>query len=110
MALNLNFGGENEYVQAANQAARQRGSGGGASFIGSVLDLLGIHRQVAKPPKEESPEALAAQSEPATVTTPLADAPPVIPPIAPTTSWGRDYIKSLEPLVQVDPDDAFRIR
>lgn len=48
MALNIDFGGDNEYVSAAESA---RKSAGGPSIIASVLDALGIHRQVAKEPK-----------------------------------------------------------
>lgn len=60
MAINFSFGGDNEYIADAEQARRQaegnRAAGGlaGASPIAVVLDLLGIGRQVAKPPKGES--------------------------------------------------------
>lgn len=56
MALNfnMNFGGDdNEYVDAAGRAASQSK---GPSIIASVLDLLGIHKQAAKPPAEGSSE------------------------------------------------------
>lgn len=48
MAINIDFGGDNEYVSAAESA---RKSSGGPSIIASILDALGIHRQVAKGPK-----------------------------------------------------------
>lgn len=54
MALNIDFGGDNEYISAAEKARRDAESKGGPSIIASVLDALGIHRQVAKEPKASS--------------------------------------------------------
>lgn len=59
MAISLDFGfGSGEYEQNAERARLNaqsgRSGGGGPSPIAVVLDLLGIGRQVAKPPKGES--------------------------------------------------------
>lgn len=61
MAISLNFGDGGDDYQAEAERARlnaQRGKGGkgGPSPIAVVLDLLGIGRQVAKPPKGDSAE------------------------------------------------------
>lgn len=48
MALNLNFGGDNEYVAMAQRAAEESK---GPSIIASLLDAVGLGRQVAKGPK-----------------------------------------------------------
>lgn len=53
--MNLSFGGDNEYTDAAARAAA---SGGGiGTLIGGILQMLGIHTPVAAPPKDGSKEA-----------------------------------------------------
>lgn len=58
MAIDINFGmGGDDYQADAERArlnAQRGGGGGGPSPIAVVLDLLGIGRQVAKPPKGDS--------------------------------------------------------
>lgn len=63
MAINFSLGGgfDNEYMSQAEAAGREAerkraAAGGAASPIATVLDLLGIGRQVAKAPKGESTE------------------------------------------------------
>lgn len=77
MALNLNFDmGDNEYMAAADKARRDAESGGGSGgggFIASVLDALGIHRQVAKPPKQTDLGEQKAQENAAPKPQPVTD-------------------------------------
>ena len=99
MALDLSFGGDNEYVAMAQRAAE---SSGGPSIIASLLDAVGIGRQKAKEPKK-SESKTAAQAVPVD---------PILLPGAgginsfsnqPITAWGQQYLDSLKPLVQFDP-------
>lgn len=129
--MQLNFGGgDNEYMDAANRAAKS----GGPSLIAGILDMLGIHTQVAKPPKEKegpSEEAQANQSKesqkvtkdtvaPAPVQAADAPLPLVANPAAlpmfidmtqspagvPVSYHGQQFLNSLGSIFAVDPDKA----
>jgi hypothetical protein len=89
---------------------------GGGGIIASVLDALGIHKQVAKEPKSEAPAAPAAPT--GTTQSVLPAAPANLPaldsaesafqPIQPMPSdWGQRYLDSLKPLKTIDPNSAF---
>jgi hypothetical protein len=126
MALNLNFGGDNEYVSQAESA---RKSASGPSIIASILDAIGIGTQVAKQPDlsdSQTPEAKSAkqdkalakanseseesvsipaisQAETALGVQPIPMAPMAVS-TSPITPWGQQYLDSLKPLTQIDPD------
>lgn len=92
------------------------GKKGGAGLIASVLDLLGIHKQVAKEPKPaEGASPGPTQTQP-TQTTPAAPAQLPILGAAETAfppsqgldgNWGKRYLESLRPLEKIDPDSIF---
>jgi hypothetical protein len=115
----IGFGGDPESFM---EAPRMENKGlaetfGGGSFIASLLDLVGIHRQVAKGPKpskaeQTSQDAIPTPSVPQVLTdiesilTPQET--PIVPMTenAPLTTWGRNWIQSLQPLTKIDPNDA----
>lgn len=49
----IRIGGDPESYMDAPQLTVGGGGGGGGSFIAGILDALGIHRQVAKGPKQK---------------------------------------------------------
>lgn len=59
----LTIGGDPERYMDPPILSGGGGDSGAPSFIASLLDLLGIHRQVAKPPKQKD---LAKDSKPLT--------------------------------------------
>ncbi len=95
---------------------------GGASIIASVLDLLGIHRQTAKGPKDSGGDAApSAPAQPAATPATTQSVPPApsqlpilneaesaFTPMQPMpTDWGKRYLDSLKPLQTIDPNTAF---
>jgi hypothetical protein len=119
MAGSIRFGGDAEsFMEAPEQShASLSDIMGGGSIIASLLDLVGIHRQVAKGPKDPAgPEAASATPPaPAQVPQVLTDVAsvftpqevPVVPTTqnAPMTGWGQRWLDSLKPLTAVDPND-----
>lgn len=79
MPVSINFGGGNEYVDDAERARREAGSGsgglfGGASPIAVVLDVLGIGKQVAREGNPSETGDLASQDKgPVTQETEVTD-------------------------------------
>lgn len=128
MALNLSFGGDNEYVGAAARAAADSKLGI-FDIVKGVLDATGIHKRVSKPDDladSQTPEGKAKkqsenvqafnesqpEGEPVAKVSALAAAENAIgvQPLAmtqttqPLTPWGKSYLDSLKPLTQIDPD------
>jgi len=117
---NISVGGDaSRYMEAPTlNVGGGGGSGGGGSFIASVLDLLGVHRQVAKgdkpakgasaSPAPTSNSANAANSDSwAGVPLPaVAAASQAFTPIQPIPStFGQSWLDSITPLHAIDPDD-----
>lgn len=67
----IRIGGDPESYMEAPTLSAGGGGGGGPSFIASILDLLGVHRQVAKGPKEpkDAKKEIADQAAAATAST-----------------------------------------
>lgn len=91
------------------------GKKGGAGLIASVLDLLGIHKQVAKEPKPAegaSPAPAPTQNPHSVPVTPvqlpvLGAAESAFPPSQGLDGdWGKRYLESLRPLQRIDPDQG----
>lgn len=132
MAMNLDFGGSNEYASSAAAAA---GDGGLGIFgiIKGALDAVGIMDRIGKPKKEgEGAQDLAdtqtiqgkakkqteqvakaneSSEEPVVVSNLLDQAGAAIgvtplPMTAtdPLTPWGKSHMDSIKPLLQIDPD------
>lgn len=87
------------------------GGGGGGNVIASLLDLVGLHRQVAKGPK--TPDVPQPQAVVPQVLTDVESAlgpteTPVLPPVSnsPMTTWGARWIESLKPITSIDPNSA----
>lgn len=130
MALNLNLGfGDNEYQDNAENARRKAAAGDGPSLIASLLDAIGVHKQVAKggesgAAKKDKKDKQGVDAAPAAVVptgesdvlaaaesalvTPSAAANPLPPSQRPTTDWGKQMADKLllRPLGQrqIDPD------
>lgn len=118
----IRIGGDPESYMEAPQITVGGGKKGGG-LIASVLDALGIHKQVAKGPdnpgtdsdKAATPAAPAAPTgttqsvPPAPANLPvLNDAESAFKPIEPLPSdWGQRYLDSLKPLKTIDPNAAF---
>lgn len=91
---------------------------GGASPIAMLLDLVGLHRQVAKGPKNPASDgASPTPTPPASVPQVLTDvssmldtpqATPVFPTTqnAPLTTWGQRWIDSMKPIASIDPNSG----
>lgn len=128
MALNIDFGGDNEYAGAAAKAAGDSKLGI-FGIIKSVLDSTGIHRQVVKGPKtadladNETPKGKAdAQTEAVAAANQNSDTPvtinslaqtetalgvqplPMTQAVKPLSPWGETTFNSIRPLTQIDPD------
>lgn len=92
---------------------------GGPSPIAVLLDLVGIHREVAKGPKAPagnaaaSPAPVANASVPAVlndVSSALGTAPAATPLVPANTTpggtWGQRWIASMHPILAIDPNDG----
>jgi len=109
----IRIGGDPEnYMEAPQMTVTDKG--GGVSIIASVLDLLGVGRQVAKEPKQEpaaeSPTGTTQSIPPATkepVNLPaLEGAANVFQPVM-NDDWGKRYLDSIKPIKTIDPNSAF---
>lgn len=111
---NIQFGGDPESYMEAPRLSASDGDGGGAgSLIANILDLLGIHKQVAK--GEKKPKQGKEESAPAQNKEPQGQAAmiPVLdsleqefqPQTPLPTDFGRKYLQSIRPLGMIDPND-----
>lgn len=118
----IRIGGDPEsYMEAPQMTVTDKP--GGASLIASILDAIGVHKQVAKGPdnpgtdsdKSATPAAPAAPTgttqsvQPAESQLPvLNEAESAFKPMTPMpTDWGQRYLDSLKPLKTIDPNTAF---
>lgn len=113
--VKMSIGGDPESYMDAPQIA-VGGNGDSPSFIASLLDLVGLHRQVAKGPKvkevaEETnplprPQASVPQVVADVESALLPQETPLLPEVnnAPMTTWGKRWIDSIRPLTSGDPD------
>lgn len=83
----VTVGGDPESYMEAPRI--QSGDGDGPSFIASILDMLGIHKQVAKGPKEESQAPAPIQVAP--------------PPDVPVASGVDDLLNMVESISPTSP-------
>ena len=116
----VSFGGDPEsYMDPPRMT--QTDKPGGASIIATVLDALGVGKQVAKDPgpgagapkaEDAAPAATPATTQsvelaPAQLPV-LNDAASAFQPMTPMpTDWGQRYLDSLKPLKTIDPNTAF---
>lgn len=113
----VRIGGDPESYMDPPQMTVGGGGKGGGGLIASVLDALGIGRQVAKEPKGDtggnaanvqSPTGTTQSVPPPKADLPvLNDAESAFKPIQPMPSdWGQRYLESLKPLKTIDPNTA----
>lgn len=110
----IQIGGDPESYMEAPQMSVGGDGAGGPSFIASLLDLIGIHRQVAKGPKPTREQEVQATQPQQVVPQVLTDVESVLSPQetpilpvtdnAPMTTWGQAWIQSLRPLTTIDPN------
>ena len=121
----VRIGGDPEsYMDPPQMTVSDKPGAGG--LIASILDAIGVHKQVAKGPdnpgtdsKESStPSAPAAPAATPATTQSVPPAPANMPvlneaesafkPIEPLPSdWGKRYLDSLKPIKTIDPNTAF---
>ena len=121
--MGIMFGGDPESFMEAPRMENKSLTGSlGMNPIAAFLDLIGVHKQVAKEPKAPSGEKAPDPSVPPVATTPailndvqnaLAPQPGQgeITPIVkdqPLTPWGKRWLESNRPLQSIDPDSIFR--
>ena len=116
---NITIGGDpSNYMDPPRLNVGGGGGGGAGGFIASLLDLIGVHQQVAKGPKEAP---APAQPESPTNTPPpvpaaggnlslsalnAAETAFPAPPATPM-NWGEAFLRSARPLERIDPNSAF---
>lgn len=118
--MGIMFGGDPEsFMVAPRMETGALTSKLGVSPIAAILDLLGVHRQVAKGPKpaesgSKDSVPMPAATSPSVLTevqNALTTPPAPITPVnsdAPLTPWGKRWLESNQPLMSVDPDDYLR--
>lgn len=111
----VSVGGDpEEYMQAPRLSAEDKEGGG--SFIAGLLDMLGIHRQVAKPPKGQAAKngetASTTQSVPQTANVPSLDIAESVfqrpAEAGQAEDWGAEYLRKLNPIKTIDPNVALK--
>lgn len=113
------FGGDPEsFMEAPRMENKGLFDSMGVSPVAAFLDLIGVHRQVAKGPKESKkknekvfePEIKPAATVPSVLTDLESMFSPQETPITPVTGeaamteWGRRWLESNKPLMSFDPD------
>ena len=98
---NIQVGGDPERYMQAPLLSVSDSKGGGGNFLSSLLDLLGVHRQVAKGPKNPAPQVAVPDSLAAASTvlsgTQMAD-----------PDWGLLASQSKPiPIQKIDPNSGF---
>ena len=105
----VRVGGDPEsYMEAPVLTSGGGGKGGGGIFA-QILDALGIHKQVAKGPKDD-PAAPATTQEvppPPAVMPVINEVESAFKPMTPMASdWGQQYLEASKPLKKVDPNQV----
>lgn len=117
MAVNVRFGGDPESYMDPPGGSLEGASGlfaPGAGLIATVLDAIGVHRQVAKPPKDGNKkgeskkggeENSGGASNAAPMTIPVVEeVQSMLEPSMPMNDWGKRFVDSLGPLTTIDPN------
>ena len=118
----VTVGGDPERYMDAPQLTSDDSKKGPGGFIASLLDAVGIGRQVAKEPqlrvKGQKSMAMedtgvaggSTQSVPAPVNLPSLDIAESALGVGGNQGgdWGKEYLKGLKPLTAVDPSDALK--
>lgn len=112
----VTFGGDPEsYMDPPTMQTKSLGDSLGFSPIAAFLDLIGVHRQVAKGPKEaKTPETTTVEKPAAVAPQVLTDVEKILAPAdqtltpvienVPLTTWGQRWLDSNKPLTKIDPD------
>lgn len=106
----VTVGGDPEsYMDAPRISADDKDKlGGGGSIIASVLDLLGVHKQVAKNPADPA----TTQTVPAANNIPTLDIAESVfsqgADYGQSGDWGKQYLKGLSPIKSIDPNEALK--
>ncbi len=88
------------------------GEKGGASIIATVLDLLGVGKQVGKIDKADANPAASPSTTQSVPPAPgslpvLNEAESAFQPSTPMPmDWGKRYLESIKPLKMIDPNTA----
>lgn len=110
----VRIGGDpSQYMQAPSLTVG--GDSGGPSFIASLLDLLGIHKQVANETGESTGGAApepTQNSQPQAAPTPAPAISGILdaaesaftPSLPMAPDWGEKWMESLRPLQKIDPN------
>lgn len=115
----ISFGGDAESFmdapQMQNKGLAETMASGNGSFFAQLLDLIGVHRQVAKGPKESkepvpgaTPTPVATPSVPVvlddivSLTAPSDSGNAVYPTDAPMSEFGRKWLQSMSPITKID--------
>lgn len=94
----VTVGGDPEsYMDAPRISADDKDKIGGGSIIASVLDLLGVHKQVAKNPADPA----TTQSVPAANNIPTLDIAESV--FGGESDWSSQYLKRASGLKSMDP-------
>jgi hypothetical protein len=122
--MGIMFGGDPEsFMEAPRMENKSLSESLGISPIAAFLDMIGVHRQVAKGPKtpkdSKAKEEKTFQPEisPTTIPAVLTDlesmlspataSAPVMAPItrdSPMTEWGRKWLDANRAITKIDPD------
>jgi len=114
----ITVGGDPEsYMEAPTlKGGGGKDSKGNGSFIANLLDLLGVHKQVAKGAKKTGsptqPQTQAGQTDLTPV--PLSLTSPTLPALQSAsqafqfTTPHRGYVALVPPLTQIDPDQGMK--
>lgn len=119
--MSITFGGDPEsFMEAPRMQNKSLSESLGISPIAAFLDLIGVHRQVAKEPKDSNkkggaektfePEIKPIATTPSMLTDLEAAFAPQATPItpvtqsAPLTEWGKRWLESNKPITSFDPD------
>lgn len=111
--VQVRIGGDPESYMGAPSLGGGGGSDSGGSFIAGLLDLLGIHRQVAKGDKKDSKKPgvtapIMAEDAPIQTQVPVLDligqaVGSPAPDAQPTTPLGQKWLDSMQPIMTFDP-------
>lgn len=118
--MGIMFGGDAEnFMEAPRMENKSLSESLGVNPVAAFLDLIGVHRQVARGPKPTE-EAKGEKVFTPQITSPsvltevqsaLATPPAPITPVttdSAITPWGQRWLDSNKPLLSVDPDDFLR--
>lgn len=109
MAAQFRVGGDPEsYMEAPVLTGGGGGGGkGGGGIIATILDALGIHKQVAKSPDPAAPATTQEIPPPPMMMPVINEVESAFKPMTPMASdWGQQYLESSKPLKKTDPNKS----